>query len=82
MKKRKNRFVNVIVVVCLVMSALLTAAIVYEYHRLDAVMPPAMATALLSVWAGELLLLCVRQILGSDVTHKNKKSNDDEGERI
>ena len=51
-------------------SAAVTAAVVYEYHRLDTVMPAGVVTALLGLWDGELLIVALRQIFGSDVMRK------------
>ena len=63
---KKLAFANIIIVVCVAMSAGITAAVVYEYHRLDTVMPAGVVTALLGLWGGELLIIAIRQIFGSD----------------
>jgi hypothetical protein len=57
------------------MYALVTAVTLYEYHRLNTVLGAGEITALLAVWGGELLLIVVRQVLGSDAL--KKKHNDD-----
>ena len=67
---KKAVFANVIIAVCIVLSAAVTAAVVYEYHRLDTVMPAGVVTALLGLWGGELLIIALRQIFGSDVMRK------------
>ena len=64
---KKFIFANVIIVACIILSAAVTAAVVYEYHRLDTVMPAGVVTALLGLWGGELLIIALRQIFGSDV---------------
>lgn len=64
---KKARFANLIIVLCVTMSAAITAAVVYEYHRLDTVLPAGVLTALLGLWGGELLIIALRQIFGSDV---------------
>ena len=61
---KKFIFANIIIVACITLSAAVTAAVVYEYHRLDTVMPAGVVTALLGLWGGELL------IFGSDVMRK------------
>lgn len=71
-KKRTKRFVDVLIVLCLLMCAVITGAVLYEYHRLDTVLGAAEITALLAVWGGELLLIVIRQVLGSDVIQKHK----------
>jgi hypothetical protein len=50
------------------MSAVVTLSVVFEYHRLNTVLGAGEITALLAVWGGELLLIVVRQVLGSDIT--------------
>lgn len=67
---KKARFVNLIIALCIAMSAAVTAAVVYEYHRLDTVLPAGVLTALLGLWGGELLIIALRQIFGSDVLDK------------
>ena len=67
-------FANCIIVLCLVVSLIVTASVVYEYHRLNTVMPASVVTALLGLWGGELLLIVLRQVLGSDVVAKRGKS--------
>ena len=42
----KAKFANVVIVICIGISAAVTAAVVYEYHRLDTVMPSGVVTAL------------------------------------
>lgn len=75
-KKRTKRFVDVLIVLCLLMCAIVTAFVLYEYHRLDTVLGAGELTALLAVWGGELLLIVVRQVLGSDVIQKHKNEEE------
>ena len=69
---KKVCFANGIIVLCVAMSAAITAAVVYEYHRLDTVLPAGVLTALLGLWGGELLIVALRQIFGSDVLDKRR----------
>ena len=64
---KKAVFANIVIAVCIILSATVTASVVYEYHRLDTVMPAGVVTALLGLWGGELLIIALRQIFGSDV---------------
>ena len=74
--KSKNRFANAIIIICILISAIVTAAVIYEYHRLDTVIPSAVLGVLFGFWGGELLIIAIRQIFGSDITKKtNKTSN-------
>lgn len=75
-KRRIKRFVDVLIVLCLLMCAIVTVTVLYEYHRLDTVLGAGEITALLAVWGGELLLIVVRQVLGSDVMQKRKNEED------
>ena len=75
-KRRVTRFVDVLIVLCLLMCAIVTVTVLYEYHRLDTVLGAGEITALLAVWGGELLLIVVRQVLGSDVMQKRKNEED------
>lgn len=75
-KRRVKRFVDVLIVLCLLMCAIVTVTVLYEYHRLDTVLGAGEITALLAVWGGELLLIVVRQVLGSDVLQKRKNEEE------
>lgn len=75
-KRRVKRFVDVLIVLCLLMCAIVTVTVLYEYHRLDVVLGAGEITALLAVWGGELLLIVVRQVLGSDVLQKRKNEEE------
>ena len=75
-KRRTKRFVDVLIVLCLLMCAIVTSFVLYEYHRLDTVLGAGEITALLAVWGGELLLIVVRQVLGSDVLQKRKSEEE------
>lgn len=86
-KKRKNRFANGIIVFCIAVAAVVTAAVLWEYHRLRAVIPSGVLGVLFGFWGGELLLVALRQIFGSDLPAKisptkEKKSAETDGEGI
>jgi hypothetical protein len=74
---KKVTFANCIIVVCVAVSGFITASVVWEYHRLDTVMPSGVVSALLGLWGGELLIVALRQIFGSDVTGKRKMEQDE-----
>jgi hypothetical protein len=77
-KKRARRFVNMLIVLCLVMCGVVTVTVLYDYHRLDALLGAGEIATLLGVWGGELLLIVVRQVLGSDALKKPTQNNEED----
>ncbi len=73
---KKTTFANVVIAVCVAVAVLVTGCVIYEYHRLDTVMPPGVISALFAFWGGELLIVALRQIFGSDVVTKSKKDTE------
>ena len=81
-KKRKVTFANAIIAICIAIGVIITAAILYEYHRLDTVLPAGVVTALFALWGGELLIIALRQVFGSDAIVRNRSNNYDDTEGI
>lgn len=77
-EKKKNRFVNCIIVLCLSVCIVITMSVLWEYHRLDTVLPADILAALLGMWGGELLIIALRQVLGSDIVGQAKNRNTEE----
>lgn len=71
-RKRKNRFANGVVKYCLAVTTVITAAVIFEYHRLGMVIPSGVLGVLIGFWGGELLIVALRQIFGSDVVKKEQ----------
>lgn len=69
-KKKKTTFANVVITVCVAVALFVTLSQVWEYHRLNEPMPAGVVTAILSMWCGELLIVALRQIFGSDVVRQ------------
>lgn len=65
-----NIFADCVIVLCLVMCVYITISTVSEYHRLNKVMPASVIMALFACWDGELLIIMLRQVLGSDIVQK------------
>lgn len=70
---KKHWFANLVVAACLGVSLVVTACVIWEYHRLDAAMPADVVRALLTLWGGELLILAARQVLGSDALGRGEE---------
>ena len=81
-KRPKISFANVVVTVCVVVALLITAAVIWEYHRLGVVIPAGVLTALFGFWGGELFILALRQIFGSDAVEKAAASKYNQGGSI
>lgn len=77
-RKRRNNAANIFVTISLVMCIIITLVVLYDYHRLDLVLGSGEITALMALWGGELLIIALRQIFGSDVLHKRKEEDDEE----
>lgn len=73
-RKKKNQFANKVVKYCLAVTTIITAAILFEYHRLGIVIPSGVLGVLVGFWGGELLIVALRQIFGSDVVKKSKET--------
>ena len=77
-KKKRIRYADIIIALCVTVGIVITGAVLYEYHRLDTVLPSGVITGLFSFWGGELLIIALRQIFGSDVVSQAKKSKQNE----
>ncbi len=71
-KKKKSRFANVVISICVAVGLCITLATMWDYHMLGVPVPGDVLTALFLFWGGELLIIALRQIFGSDITKKNK----------
>ena len=81
-KRDKNKFANRIIAICIVVTALVTASIIYEYHRLEIPVTADILTVMFGFWGGDLLIIALRQIFGSDVTKKNETDETTSGGSI
>lgn len=73
--KKKSTFANMVVSVCVVVALLVTLSAVWEYHRLNTAMPSGVLTAIFGMWGGELLIVALRQILGSDALRRDQSTD-------
>ena len=80
-KSKKTKFANIIIVICIIMCIVLTAAVLYEYHRLDTPITSSVLIPLCGIWSGELLIIMLRQVLGQDIVSQAKKPKNPENEQ-
>ena len=75
-KKKKTRFANGIITLCVVVGVVITGATLYGYHRLGVPLPGDVLGKLFLFWGGELLIVALRQIFGSDCVKKSKDNDE------
>lgn len=75
-KKKRNRFANAIIALCVAAGVAITGATLYGYHRLDVPLPGDVLGKLFLFWGGELLIVALRQIFGSDCVKKSKDNDE------
>ena len=81
-ERNKNLFPNVVVTVLLLVGILVSAAVIYDYHRMDRVVPADVLAEILGFAAAELGILAGRQAVGSDVLkYLRKKAGDSNGSK-
>ena len=69
-KKQKNIFANVIISVCIAVTTYITVVTIESYRTLGMPVPSDVVIALLTFWGGELLVIALRQIFGTDIIKK------------
>lgn len=78
--RSKNLFSNVVVAALLLAGILISAAVIYEYHRLDKAVPADVLSEILGFAAAELGILAGRQVVGSDALKNWRKKTGDADE--
>ena len=79
-KSKKLKFAHTIITICVAMGIIITACVIYEYHRLDTVIPSSVLSVFFTFFGTELGLVCILQILGQDAISQIKKPKDPEGD--
>jgi len=75
-KKKKNTFANRIIALCVFMCSIITVVVLAQYWRLYIALPAGVIGTLVGFWGGELLIIALRQIFGSDVVEQSKKTKE------
>ena len=75
-KRKKLRFADAVIILCLTICVIITGVTLWEYHRLGEPLPAEVLKPLLRIWGGELLIIALRQVLGTDIVDKAKTKED------
>lgn len=76
-KKKISLFANVIISVSISVGLFMTLITMIEYWTLKIPIPSDVLAVLIGFWGGELLIVALRQVFGSDIMNK-KKNNESE----
>lgn len=77
LKKKISVFANIIISVSIAVGLFITAMTVFQYWLLQTPIPSDVLAVLIGFWGGELLIVALRQVFGSDIMNK-KKNNESE----
>jgi hypothetical protein len=76
-KKKISVFANIIISVSISVGLFMTLITLIEYWVLRIPIPSDVLAVLIGFWGGELLIVALRQVFGSDIMNK-KKNNESE----
>lgn len=77
LKKKISVFANIIISVSISVGLFMTLITLIEYWVLKIPIPSDVLAVLIGFWGGELLIVALRQVFGSDIMNK-KKNNESE----
>ena len=77
LKRKISLFANVIISVSISVGLFMTLITMIEYWTLKIPIPSDVLAVLIGFWGGELLIVALRQVFGSDIMNK-KKNNESE----
>lgn len=80
--KKKNKFANGIITFVLIITTILCAYVMVEYHRLNEILPSNVLAVLFGFYGGELLIIALRQVFGSDIVKSAKITHTESEESI
>ena len=77
LKRKISLFANTIISVSISVGLFITLVTMIEYWVLGIPVPSDVLAVLIGFWGGELLIVALRQVFGSDIMNK-KKNNESE----
>ena len=77
LKRKISLFANTIISVSISVGLFMTLITMIEYWTLKIPIPSDVLAVLIGFWGGELLIVALRQVFGSDIMNK-KKNNESE----
>lgn len=77
LKRKISLFANTIISVSISVGLFITLITMIEYWVLGIPVPSDVLAVLIGFWGGELLIVALRQVFGSDIMNK-KKNNESE----
>jgi hypothetical protein len=76
-KKKISIFANIIISVSISVGLFMTLITLIEYWILRIPIPSDVLAVLIGFWGGELLIIALRQVFGSDIMNKKKNESED-----
>jgi hypothetical protein len=76
-KKKISIFANIIISVSISVGLFMTLITLIEYWVLKIPIPSDVLAVLIGFWGGELLIVALRQVFGSDIMNKKKNESED-----
>lgn len=76
-KKKISIFANIIISVSISVGLFMTLITLIEYWILQIPIPSDVLAVLIGFWGGELLIVALRQVFGSDIMNKKKNESED-----
>ncbi len=77
-KKKISIFANIIISVSISVGLFMTLITLIEYWILRVPIPSDVLAVLIGFWGGELLIVALRQVFGSDIIRKRKENIESE----
>ena len=77
LKRKISLFANVIISVSISVGLFMTLITMIEYWTLKIPIPSDVLAVLIGFWGGELLIVALRQVFGSDIMNKKKNESED-----